>query len=198
MIQCWGQTEAPASTTLLDARRDAAARAVVLDRAAGPGRRVLRAQGRCGARPPRARGRRRAGHPHARALPARCWVPRRSTRSGSWPTGGGGPPTSVTSTTPGGSTSWAARARRSSRAARTSSLWRSSAPTSRMSWCARPSWWGSQTTAGVRHPRRTSTFPTSATPPSAELDVWVRDRLAGFKRPGHVFLSSDPIPACLG
>lgn len=33
---------------------------------------------------------------------------------------------------------------------------------------------------------------------AAELDVWVRDRLAGFKRPGHVFLSSDPIPRASG
>ena len=33
---------------------------------------------------------------------------------------------------------------------------------------------------------------------AAELDVWVRDRLAGFKRPGHLFLSSDPIPRASG
>lgn len=30
------------------------------------------------------------------------------------------------------------------------------------------------------------------------LDAWVRERLAGFKRPGHVFLSADPIPRASG
>ncbi|MEU4453075.1 class I adenylate-forming enzyme family protein [Nocardioides sp. NPDC023903] len=31
-----------------------------------------------------------------------------------------------------------------------------------------------------------------------ELDGWVKDRLAGFKRPGHVYLSADPIPRASG
>jgi len=30
------------------------------------------------------------------------------------------------------------------------------------------------------------------------LDAWVRERLAGFKRPGHLFLSADPIPRASG
>lgn len=29
---------------------------------------------------------------------------------------------------------------------------------------------------------------------AAALDAWLRERLAGFKRPGHVYLSIDPIP----
>ena len=31
-----------------------------------------------------------------------------------------------------------------------------------------------------------------------ELDKWIRERLAGFKRPGHLFLSADPIPRASG
>ncbi|MER5435800.1 class I adenylate-forming enzyme family protein [Streptomyces sp. NPDC002588] len=31
-----------------------------------------------------------------------------------------------------------------------------------------------------------------------ELTLWVRDRLAGFKRPRHVYLSGDPIPRASG
>lgn len=31
-----------------------------------------------------------------------------------------------------------------------------------------------------------------------DLTVWVRDRLAGFKRPRHVYLSTDPIPRASG
>ena len=33
---------------------------------------------------------------------------------------------------------------------------------------------------------------------SGELDAWIRDRLAGFKRPGHLYLSADPIPRASG
>jgi len=33
---------------------------------------------------------------------------------------------------------------------------------------------------------------------AATLDAWVRERIAGFKRPGHVFLSPDPIPRASG
>ena len=49
MVQCWGQTEAPASTTFLSRSEMGAARAVAVDRSPGPGRRVLGAgrTGRC-------------------------------------------------------------------------------------------------------------------------------------------------------
>ncbi|MGU3438211.1 class I adenylate-forming enzyme family protein [Actinomycetes bacterium M1A6_2h] len=32
----------------------------------------------------------------------------------------------------------------------------------------------------------------------ADLDAWLKDNLAGFKRPGHIFVSSDPIPRASG
>ncbi|KQS68915.1 O-succinylbenzoate--CoA ligase [Modestobacter sp. Leaf380] len=33
---------------------------------------------------------------------------------------------------------------------------------------------------------------------AGQIDAWLRDRLAGFKRPGHVFLSTSPIPRASG
>ena len=48
LVQCWGQTEAPASTTFLSREEMRSARAVAVDRQAGPRRRVLRARRRRG------------------------------------------------------------------------------------------------------------------------------------------------------
>lgn len=51
--------------------------------------------------------------------------------------------------------------------------------------------WG-ETPAAYVHVEELS----DATP--AQLDEWLRSRLAGFKRPRHVFLSRDPIPRASG
>ena len=91
-----------------------------------------------------------------------------------------------------GSTSSAGRARRSSPAARTSSRSRSSGPSRRMRPCARRSSSACRTRSGARRRRRTSTSRAERLDGRSELDEWLRSRLAGFKRPRHVFLSRDP------
>ena len=130
MVQCWGQTEAPASTTLLSRQE---MRQPELWSSIGrpvPGVEFSILRRRRGPRPARTRRRRRARDPYPeRGLhAARCGSRARATDS--CPTAGGAPPTWVMSTRPDDCSSSVVRARRSSPAEPTSSPSRSSAPSS--------------------------------------------------------------------
>ena len=200
MVQCWGQTEAPASTTLLSRARDAAAASCgrrsagrsrasssrcssdgeVLDRPEPgvDGELVIRTPERRDHADRRRGGARRAAA--ARRLVAHLRPrPLRRRRAVS--------------------TSSAARARRSSpggtniQPVEIERAFESHAGGARGGRRR-----ASPTRSGARRLRRTSTSPTCGDRRPRQLDDWLRDRLAGFKRPGHVFLSPDPIPRASG
>ena len=197
MVQCWGQTEAPASTTLLSRDEMGQRRAVVVDRPPHPRCRVLDLVARTGAGPTRARRRRRARHPHASIATAliggEAEHAERLLPDGWWRTSdlghfddegrvyivGRASETIIT----GGTNIQPVEIERALEA-------HAGVREAVVVGVPDPEW--GETPAAYVHVAELGDST------AAQLDEWLRSRLAGFKRPRHVFLSLDPIPRASG